>query len=66
MPDRVVLDTNIYISGLLWRGKPYQCLLLARAGIVRAAYCDSMLAESVGKVAREIRLLREPNSSGGL
>lgn len=45
MPDRVVLDTNIYISGLLWRGKPYQCLLLARAGIVRAAYCDSMLAE---------------------
>ena len=45
MPDRAVLDTNIYISGLLWRGKPYQCLLLARSGIVKATYCDAMLAE---------------------
>ncbi len=45
MPERVVFDTNIWISGLLWRGKPYQCLLLARAGIVRAVYCQPMVAE---------------------
>jgi putative PIN family toxin of toxin-antitoxin system len=43
--ERVVLDTNVCISGTLWRGKPYQCLLLARAGIVRPCYCDAMLSE---------------------
>jgi putative PIN family toxin of toxin-antitoxin system len=49
--ERVVFDTNVWISGLLWRGKPYQCLLLARAGVVRAVYCNSMLAE----LMRELR-----------
>jgi hypothetical protein len=24
MPERVVFDTNVVASGLLWRGKPYQ------------------------------------------
>lgn len=50
MVERVVFDTNIWISGLLWRGKPYQCLLLARAGIVRPIYCQVMLAELSGKL----------------
>jgi putative PIN family toxin of toxin-antitoxin system len=45
VPERVVFDTNIWVSGLMWRGNPYRCLLLARAGIVRSVYCDSMLAE---------------------
>jgi predicted nucleic acid-binding protein len=35
MPQRAVFDTNIWISGLLWRGKAYQCLLLARANLVQ-------------------------------
>jgi putative PIN family toxin of toxin-antitoxin system len=45
MPERVVFDTNIMVSGLLWRGKPYQCLLLARTGVVQAIYCPEMMAE---------------------
>lgn len=45
MPEQVVFDTNIWISGLLWRGKPYRCLLLARAGIVQPVYCQAMAAE---------------------
>jgi putative PIN family toxin of toxin-antitoxin system len=45
VPERVVFDTNIWISGLLWRGKPYQCLLLARAGVVQLVYCEEMAAE---------------------
>jgi len=52
VPERVVLDTNIVISGLLWRGKPYQCLLLARSGIVQAVYCPPMLAELADKLRR--------------
>ena len=50
MPERVVFDTNVMISGLLWRGKPYHCLLLARAGIVQALYCPEMLAELLEKL----------------
>ncbi len=35
MTKRVVFDTNIWISDLLWRGKPHQCLLLARSQVVQ-------------------------------
>ncbi len=45
MPERVVFDTNIWISGLLWRGKPYQCLLLARGQVVQPVHCVEMVAE---------------------
>ena len=30
---------------MLWRGKPYQCLLLARSGLVQAVYCPTILGE---------------------
>jgi putative PIN family toxin of toxin-antitoxin system len=43
--ERVVFDTNIWISGLLWRGRPYRCLLLARGKVVEAVYCHQMAAE---------------------
>jgi putative PIN family toxin of toxin-antitoxin system len=45
VPERVVFDTNIWISGLLWRGKPYQCLLLARGQAVQHVHCTEMMAE---------------------
>ncbi|MBC8447086.1 MAG: putative toxin-antitoxin system toxin component, PIN family [Chloroflexi bacterium] len=45
MPERVVYDTNIWISGLLWRGKPYRCLLLARAGVIQLVHCQAMVGE---------------------
>jgi len=45
MSKRVVFDTNVMISGLLWRGRAYQCLLLARTGVVQAVYCPEMMAE---------------------
>lgn len=53
MPERVVFDTNVLISALLWRGKSYQCLLLARGRIVQAVYCSSMLAELSEKLRRK-------------
>jgi putative PIN family toxin of toxin-antitoxin system len=48
--ERVVFDTNVWISGLLWRGKPYQCLLLARANVVQLVHCSSMMAELAQKL----------------
>ena len=56
MPERVVFDTNIWISGLLWRGKPYQCLLLARGQVVQHVHCVEMVAELSEKL-RDLRLL---------
>jgi putative PIN family toxin of toxin-antitoxin system len=50
LPDRVVFDTNVWISGLLWRGKPYQCLLLARGKVVEAVYCQPMAGELTEKL----------------
>ncbi len=50
MPTRAVFDTNVWISGLLWHGKPYQCLVLARAGLIQVVYCQQMLAELATKL----------------
>lgn len=50
MAERVVFDTNVLVSGLIWRGKPYQCLLLARARLVQVVYCNEILAELTGKL----------------
>lgn len=53
--ERVVFDTNVWISGLLWRGKPYQCLVLVRAGVVRPVYCPQILAELRDKLRTKFR-----------
>ena len=51
VPERVVFGTNIWVSGLMWRGHPYRCLVIARVGIVRLVYCHSML----GELSRKLR-----------
>lgn len=50
MPTRVVLDTNVTISALFWRGAPYRVVLLAKAKVIQAVYCDEMLAELADKL----------------
>lgn len=42
---RIVIDTNIWISGLLWRGLPWKLLCLAEAGEVELCIAPSMLIE---------------------
>ena len=42
---RVVIDTNIWISGLLWRGLPWELLRLAEAGQIELCLAPFMLAE---------------------
>jgi putative PIN family toxin of toxin-antitoxin system len=51
-PARVVYDTNVWVSGLLWRGEPHRCLRLAYAGLVKPVYCLEMLAELSHKLRR--------------
>jgi len=42
---KVVLDTNILVSGLLWRGAPYRCLLAVRAGLADLVLSMPILEE---------------------
>ena len=42
---RVVLDTNIVISALLWGGLPYRLLQLAVAGEIEVLTSPALLAE---------------------
>jgi hypothetical protein len=42
---RVVIDTNIWISGLLWRGKAWSLLKLAEKGEIEICVAYPMLLE---------------------
>ncbi len=51
----VTFDTNILISGVGWRGRPYQCLELARAGDVEGVTCQELLEELSEKLITKLR-----------
>jgi len=42
---RIVIDTNIWVSGLLWRGMPWKLLCLAEAGEIELCMAPPMLVE---------------------
>jgi putative PIN family toxin of toxin-antitoxin system len=42
---RVVVDTNVALSGLLWQGPPNQILRWARDGILEIVACEETTAE---------------------
>ena len=43
--ERVTADSNIWISGLNWRGKPHELLDLARDGKIELAVSEPILDE---------------------
>jgi uncharacterized protein len=55
LTERAIFDTNVQISGLLWRGRAYQCLLLARSGVIETFYCQPILAELSEKLRNKFR-----------
>ena len=50
---RVVADTNIVVSGLLWRGNPRRILDAARAGDIQLFTTPVLLAELEDVLSRE-------------
>lgn len=50
-----VFDTNILLSGVGWKGAPYECLELARAGHVDGVTCGELLDELAEKL--QVKLL---------
>ena len=43
---RVVLDTNVLVSGLLWDGPPNQLLKWGRDGMLEIISCEAIVAEA--------------------
>lgn len=49
----VVLDTNVWISGMLWTGPPHDIVVLAEQGKISVASSESLLNELFGVLTRE-------------
>lgn len=49
---RVILDTNVLLAGLLWRGPPHVLLELARRGTLRLISSSALLTELVEVIQR--------------
>lgn len=72
MKKNIVFDTNVLISGYLWRGKPRQAIRLIKSGDFSLLYCTGSLDEFVrvlsakfGLVSSEIyRVMLDSKSIG--
>jgi predicted nucleic acid-binding protein len=53
-----VFDTNILFSEVGWKGKPFQCLELARAGVVDGVTCRELLDELAEKLQSKLSFTR--------
>ncbi len=49
---RVILDTNVLLAGLLWRGPPHVLLEQARRGTLRLISSSTLLAELTEVIQR--------------
>ena len=50
---RIVLDTNVVVSGLLWRGAPARVVFCAETGAIRLFSSAALLAELEGVLVRK-------------
>jgi uncharacterized protein len=55
---RVVLDTNVVTSALLWRGTPYELLLAVRQAPSIQLYASAVLLEELAEVLSRPTLAR--------
>ena len=60
---RIVIDTNVWVSGLLWRGAPWELLRLAEQGSVTLCTTPEILSELADVLSYE-RILRRVNQLG--
>jgi putative PIN family toxin of toxin-antitoxin system len=59
MRQVAVFDTNILFSATGWRGRPYQCLELARSGAIEDVTCQEILDEFSDKLKYKLHFSAE-------
>jgi uncharacterized protein len=62
-PPRLVLDTNVVVSALLWQGKPGRILALAAQGGIRL-YTSRVLVEELRDTLERPKLARRVAATG--
>lgn len=50
---KVILDNNVFISGIFWQGAPYQIIKLAEKNKIEIFTCLEILKELFGVLKRE-------------
>jgi len=50
----VVFDTNILFSAVGWKGKPFECVEWARAGMIEGVTCQELLDELAEKLETKL------------
>jgi len=63
---RIVPDTNVVISALLWRGKPFQLLEAVRHGPRFALYSSGVLLEELADVLTRSSAAKHPDDDAVL
>ena len=54
MPWVVAFDTSVLLSAVGWRGNPYRCVELARAGMIEGVTCQEILEELTEKLQNKL------------
>ncbi len=54
-----VFDTAILFSAIGWKGNPFRCVELARAGVVDGVTCRELLDELAEKLQAKLSLTPE-------
>lgn len=55
---KVVFDTNILVSAMLWRGTPYRCLLAIRAGLAELILSPPIMEELRGVLNKKFAMTK--------
>lgn len=56
---KVVFDTNILVSAMLWRGTPYRCLLAIHAGLAELILSTPIVEEFRGVLRTKFAMTKE-------
>lgn len=59
MSQVAVFDTNVLFSATGWKGRPYECLELARSGVVLGVTCPEILDELSEKLQTKLSFSAE-------
>ena len=59
MPQLVVFDTNVLFSAVGWKGRPHECLELARSHVVDGVTCPELLDELTEKLESKLLFTKD-------
>lgn len=59
MTQIAVFDTNVLFSATGWKGRPYECVEMARKGVIHGVTCQEILDELADKLQTKLKFSDE-------